>query len=101
VVVGQTNDAVFRHTVDAAGRKFPSLGRLEFFESALGFMAGYGLKALLIAQSPQRLEKAYGPHHSVLDNCRVRVAYAPNNDKTARRISDLLGQATEKKIHRS
>ena len=81
--------------------EFPSLGRLEFFESGLAFMAGYGLKALLIAQSLHQLEKAYGPNQSILDNCHIRVAYAPNDDKTAKRLSDLLGQATEKKTHRS
>ena len=31
--------------------EFPALGRLDFFESALAFMAGYGLKSFLIAQS--------------------------------------------------
>lgn len=29
--------------------EFPALGRLDFFESQLAFMAGYGLKAFLIA----------------------------------------------------
>jgi len=48
--------------------EFPSLGRLEFFESALAFLAGYGIKAFLIAQSLNQLEKAYGPNHSILDN---------------------------------
>jgi len=81
--------------------EFPSLGRLEFFETSLAFSAGYGIKAFLIAQSLNQLEKAYGPNHSILDNCHVRVAYAANDDKTAKRISDLLGQATETKPHRS
>nr|MDA8251784.1 IncP-type conjugal transfer protein TraG [Rhodospirillales bacterium] len=31
--------------------EFPALGRLDFFESALAFMAGYGIRAFLIAQS--------------------------------------------------
>jgi len=31
--------------------EFPALGRLDFFESALAFMAGYGLHAFLIWQS--------------------------------------------------
>ena len=31
--------------------EFPALGRLDFFESALAFLAGYGIKAVLIAQS--------------------------------------------------
>ena len=30
-------------------RQFPSLGMLEFFETSLAFIAGYGLKAFLIA----------------------------------------------------
>ena len=87
----------YRHRLLLLLDEFPSLGRLEFFETALAFIAGYGLKAVLIAQSLNQLEKAYGPNNSILDNCHVRLAYAANDDRTARRISDLLGQATEKK----
>ena len=75
--------------------EFPALGRLDFFESALAFMAGYGLKSFLIAQSLNQIEKAYGPNHAILDNCHVRVAFATNDERTARRISDALGTATE------
>jgi len=55
----------------------------------------------LIAQSLNQLEKAYGPHNAILDNCHIRLTYGANDDKTAKRISDLLGQATEKKIQKS
>ena len=75
--------------------EFPALGRLDFFESALAFMAGYGLKSFLIAQSLNQIEKAYGPNNAILDNCHVRVAFATNDERTARRISDALGTATE------
>jgi type IV secretion system protein VirD4 len=75
--------------------EFPALGRLDFFESALAFMAGYGLKSFLIAQSLNQIEKAYGPNNSILDNCHVRVAFATNDERTARRVSDALGTATE------
>jgi type IV secretion system protein VirD4 len=54
--------------------EFPALGRLDFFESALAFMAGYGLKSFLIAQSLNQIEKAYGPNNAILDNCHVRVS---------------------------
>ena len=81
--------------------EFPSLGRLDFFETALAFLAGYGIKAVLIAQSLNQLEKAYGPNSAILDNCHVRLTYAANDDRTAKRISDLLGQATEKKLQKS
>jgi type IV secretion system protein VirD4 len=75
--------------------EFPALGRLDFFESALAFMAGYGLKSFLIAQSLNQIEKAYGQNNSILDNCHVRVSFATNDERTARRVSDALGTATE------
>jgi type IV secretion system protein VirD4 len=81
--------------------EFPALGRLDFFESALAFMAGYGLRAFLIAQSLNQIEKAYGEHHSILDNCHVRVAFATNDERTAKRISDALGTATELRAQRN
>ena len=75
--------------------EFPALGRLDFFESTLAFMAGYGIKSFLIAQSLNQIEKAYGPNNSILDNCHVRVSFATNDERTARRVSDALGIATE------
>ena len=77
--------------------EFPALGRLDFFESQLAFMAGYGIKAFLIAQSLNQIEKAYGPNNSILDNCHVRVSFATNDERTAKRVSDALGTATEMK----
>jgi len=84
-----------RHRILLMLDEFPALGRLDFFESALAFMAGYGLKSFLIAQSLNQIEKAYGPNNAILDNCHVRVAFATNDERTARRVSDALGMATE------
>jgi type IV secretion system protein VirD4 len=81
--------------------EFPALGRLDFFETALAFMAGYGIRAFLIAQSLNQIEKAYGEHNSILDNCHVRVAFATNDERTAKRISDALGTATEQRAMRN
>ena len=75
--------------------EFPALGRLEFFETALTFLAGYGVRAFLVAQSLNQIEKAYGPNNAILDNCHVRVAFTPNDERTAKRLSDTLGTATE------
>ena len=81
--------------------EFPALGRLEFFETALTFLAGYGVRAFLIAQSLHQIEKAYGPNNAILDNCHVRVAFAPNDERTARRLSDALGTMTEHRAQRN
>lgn len=58
-------------------------------------MAGYGLKAMLIAQSLNQVDKAYGQNNSILDNCHVRVSFTTNDERTAKRLSDALGTATE------
>ena len=84
-----------RHRLLLMLDEFPALGRLDFFESALAFMAGYGLKSFLIAQSLNQIEKAYGINNSILDNCHVRVSFATNDERTAKRVSDALGTATE------
>jgi type IV secretion system protein VirD4 len=91
----ELNAKTKRHRLLLMLDEFPALGRLDFFESALAFMAGYGLKSFLIAQSLNQIEKAYGPNNSILDNCHVRVSFATNDERTAKRVSDALGTATE------
>ena len=90
-----------RHQLLMMLDEFPALGRLDFFETSLAFMAGYGVRAFLIAQSLNQIEKAYGEHNAILDNCHVRIAFATNDERTARRISDALGVATEQRAMRN
>ena len=88
-----------RHKVLFMLDEFPALGRLDFFESSLAFMAGYGLRAFLIAQSLNQIEKAYGPNNAILDNCHVRVIFATNDERTAKRVSDAIGSTTVSYTH--
>jgi type IV secretion system protein VirD4 len=81
--------------------EFPALGRLDFFETALAFLAGYGVRAFLIAQSLNQIVRAYGENNSILDNCHVRIAFVSNDERTAKRISDALGTATEQRAMRN
>jgi type IV secretion system protein VirD4 len=97
----EVNSTARRHRVLLMLDEFPALGRLDFFESALAYMAGYGLRTFLIAQSLNQIDKAYGPNHAILDNCHVRIAFATNDERTAKRISDALGTATELRAQRN
>ena len=90
-----------RHQLLMMLDEFPALGRLDFFETALAFMAGYGIRAFLIAQSLNQISKAYGENNAILDNCHVRVAFSTNDERTAKRISDALGTATEQRAMRN
>jgi type IV secretion system protein VirD4 len=91
----------YKHRLLMLLDEFPSLGRLAFFEAELPYLAGYGIKCFLIAQSLNQIEKAYGANNAVLDNCHVRVTYNALDERTAKRISELLGQATLLKRQRS
>ena len=91
----------YRHRLLILLDEFPSLGRLAFFEGELPYLAGYGIKCFLIAQSLNQIEKAYGPNNAILDNCHIRVTYNALDERTAKRISDLLGQGTLLRNQRS
>ena len=81
--------------------EFPALGRLDFFETALAYLAAYRVRAFLVAQSLHQLDKAYGANHAILDNCHVRVAFTPNDERTAKRLSETLGTATQLRAQRN
>ncbi len=77
--------------------EFPSLNRMEVFADALSYMAGYGLKACLITQDIRQIVDAYGNNESIVSNCHVRIAFAPNQFETAKLISDMTGTTTVQK----
>lgn len=91
----ELNPAGNKHRLLLMLDEFPALGRLDFFESALGVIAGYGIKAMLISQSTNQLDKTYGMKNSIIDNTHVRVFYAPNTIETGEAVSRMLGQKTE------
>jgi type IV secretion system protein VirD4 len=74
--------------------EFPSYGRLDVFQEALAYIAGYGIKAYLIMQDISQLQNAYGRDESIISNCHIRIAYAPNKQETGRWISDNIGVET-------
>lgn len=74
--------------------EFPTLGRMEVFEGALAFIRGYGIKAYIIIQDVQQLYKAYTNYESIISNCHIRIAYAPNKLETAEWLSKMTGQTT-------
>jgi type IV secretion system protein VirD4 len=74
--------------------EFPSYGKLEVFQEALAYIAGYGIKAYLIMQDMSQLWGAYGKDESIISNCHVRIAFAPNRVETAEWLSRMLGTAT-------
>jgi type IV secretion system protein VirD4 len=97
---------------DAAGREkrwrllmamdeFPMLGRVEFFEKSLRLMSGYGIKAMLVAQSLNDIIETYGPNNTILDNCHVYTAFSALDPLTQEKVARLTGTTTEVRTSRS
>ncbi|WP_112486280.1 type IV secretory system conjugative DNA transfer family protein [Thiomonas sp. X19] len=84
----------YPHRLLLAIDEFPSLGKLDVFQEALAFIAGYGMKALLIVQDLSQLYAAYTKNESIISNCHIRIAYAPNKIETAELLSKMAGTAT-------
>lgn len=89
----------FKHRLLFLLDEFPALGRMEVLEKALAFIAGYGMKAMLIVQSLAQLNKAYGNDNSILDNCQIQLFYTANDNKTAEYVSKSLGKETIKRTN--
>ncbi len=77
--------------------EFPSLNRMEIFADALSYMGGYGLKAYLITQDIRQIVEQYGTYESIVSNCHVRIAYAPNQQDTKELLSEMAGKRTIQK----
>jgi type IV secretion system protein VirD4 len=94
----QAHDAQGRaknHTLLLLLDEFPQLGRMPFFETAMGAMAGYGLKAYLVCQSFNHISRAYGRDNVIIDNCGIVTAFAASDMDTAKRIAEMAGETWE------
>ncbi|MCP5058861.1 MAG: type IV secretory system conjugative DNA transfer family protein [bacterium] len=96
----RAGEGAARHRLLLMMDEFPTLGRLDFFETQLAYLAGYGIQAFLIVQDLSQLYAAYGHHESIVSNCHVRVAFAPNKIETARLLSEMAGVMTVRKPRR-
>lgn len=81
-----------RHRLLFVLDEFPMLGRLGFIETNMGAMAGYGLKAYLVCQSPNHIRRTYGRDNVIVDNCHVTSAFGTSEPGSAEWISGMGGK---------
>lgn len=83
--------------------EFPAFGKISLLEKAFAYIAGYGMKAVIIAQGINQLRETYGDKNMILENCSTAVFYTPQaTDKaTSELISVLLGKRTIKTQNKS
>lgn len=84
----------YKHRMLLLFDEFTSIGKLPVIEKAIAYIAGYGGKMYLIVQDLGQLNDAYGKENSLMANCHIRIAYAPNKLETAQMLSEMTGKTT-------
>ncbi len=90
----------YRHRLLLLVDEFISLGKMDYLQEALSFIAGYGIRALLVLQDISQLHALYGKDEAIIANTHIRVVFAPNRLETAQWISGMLGKTTTHRLDR-
>jgi len=97
------HDPAARHQVLMVLDEFPLLGAMPTLTSAFAFVAGYGVRMLLVLQSKAQMRAAYGPDvaATVLDNCGAEVVFGTKDLALTKELSERLGYDTVESLTRS
>ncbi len=76
--------------------EFTALGKVDIIEKAISYIAGYGLRLLLIYQSQSQLSGVYGEEsaRNIVTNCGCQILFAPREQQDAEEYSKMLGNTT-------
>ncbi|NDF12050.1 MAG: type IV secretion system protein VirD4, partial [Proteobacteria bacterium] len=83
--------------------EFPSLGKMEIFQTGIAYFRGYKVRLFLIIQDTEQLKGIYEESgmNSFLSNSTYRITFSANNMETANLISQLIGNKTVKQYSRN
>ncbi|MBL0318740.1 MAG: type IV secretory system conjugative DNA transfer family protein [Alphaproteobacteria bacterium] len=78
--------------------EFPTLGKMEQFQTGIAYFRGYKVRLFIIIQDTEQLKGIYEESgmNSFLSNSTYRITFAANNYETANLISQLIGNKTVK-----
>jgi type IV secretion system protein VirD4 len=83
------------HRLLLCAEELPAYGYMHSLNKGAGDMAGYGIKGFFVAQDLDQFEEAYGQKNTIWGNTETKIFHAPNNERTAERLSRfILGPAT-------
>jgi type IV secretion system protein VirD4 len=96
-LVEKLNPKENKHRLLMLVDEFPRLGKLPLFADALSFLAGYNIKVMLVMQSKSQLDSpdSFGVGNTIIESCKIRSLYTPQDPDTAQWISEALGPKTE------
>jgi type IV secretion system protein VirD4 len=74
--------------------EFTAVGKIDYFEKSLAYMAGYGIVAYIIIQDTEQLYRLYSKEETIISNCHIKIAFTPNKEDTANLLSKMTGITT-------
>ncbi|UEM08218.1 type IV secretory system conjugative DNA transfer family protein (plasmid) [Skermanella rosea] len=84
-----------KHRLMILADEFHGLGHMPDFEEKLPQIPGFGIECVLAVQTLAQIDQVYGEKNSIIDNCHVYVTFAANDNRTLKRISEMIGMAPE------
>lgn len=96
-----------KHQVLLLLDEFTAIGMLSILNKSVGFIAGYGLRLLMIFQSLSQLRadkpEGYGIQgaENIQSNTWCKILYAPSEQKDAEEYSKVLGNQTVENVSRN
>jgi len=97
------DDETLRHQVLLVLDEFAALGHVAVLAKGVGYLAGYNLRFLTIAQSISQLNDIYGPNgaRTLATNHALQIVFAPREQHDANEYSEMLGYLTDHSVSRS
>lgn len=74
--------------------EFTSIGKMSKIEKGLAYVAGFGIKIVIVLQGIDQLTATYGKENGILSNCQTRIFFRPNDNETAEYLHKQLGVRT-------
>jgi type IV secretion system protein VirD4 len=89
------------HRITLMLDEFTSWGRVPFLASNLAVLGGRGIRTLLAVQNIPQLDETYGHADVITEQCKVRLYFAANGQRTAGEISRQVGSGTATTLQES
>jgi type IV secretion system protein VirD4 len=80
--------------------EFVRIGKIESIKNLPAVSRGYNVNSIFVAQDYAQIASIYGQDSvSIFEtNCAYKIIFTQNNYQTAKRISDLIGNQTIKRV---
>lgn len=83
--------------------EFPSMGYMKAVINGVAYLAGYGLRLLIIMQSPAQIAELYGKEaaRTFFTNFNTQIAFTCSDESDAEALSKMIGYETFKSKSKS